>query len=143
MKNILKMMKLGDVIIVVLLIALSFLPFGIFTYQNANANTDTLYAQVLINGEVAETMELVDDGEIETFEFMDEHGHYNIIVRDGAEVYMVEADCPDQLCVEHEAISSLGETIICLPNTFIVEIASNNPDAVPNQEVDIITGLFR
>ncbi|MFR5116202.1 MAG: NusG domain II-containing protein [Eubacterium sp.] len=29
---------------------------------------------------------------------------------------MISADCPDKLCVNQHAISSNGETIVCLPN---------------------------
>ena len=33
-----------------------------------------------------------------------------------------DADCPDQICVNHRAISRDGESIICLPNQTIVTI---------------------
>ncbi|KAI4447103.1 hypothetical protein C823_001622 [Eubacterium plexicaudatum ASF492] len=36
---------------------------------------------------------------------------------------MIWADCPDQLCVHQKAISGQGETIVCLPNKIVVEIA--------------------
>lgn len=35
---------------------------------------------------------------------------------------MIFADCPDQVCVNHEPISKVGETIICLPNKVAVTI---------------------
>ena len=35
---------------------------------------------------------------------------------------MEDADCPDQICVNHRAISRDGESIICLPNQTIVTI---------------------
>lgn len=35
---------------------------------------------------------------------------------------IVEADCRDQICVEHTAISKAGETIVCLPHKLVVEI---------------------
>ena len=37
-------------------------------------------------------------------------------------VRMEDADCPDQICVNHRAISRDGESIICLPNQTIVTI---------------------
>ncbi len=47
---------------------------------------------------------------------------YNILeIRDGA-AYVIEADCRDQICVEHPGISKKGETIVCLPHKLIVEI---------------------
>ena len=35
---------------------------------------------------------------------------------------MEDADCPDQICVNHRAISRDGESIICLPNQTVVTI---------------------
>ena len=35
---------------------------------------------------------------------------------------MEDADCPDQICVNHRAISRDEESIICLPNQTIVTI---------------------
>ena len=37
---------------------------------------------------------------------------------------MVEADCPDKLCVHQKAISKNNETIICLPNKVVVQVTS-------------------
>ena len=42
-------------------------------------------------------------------------------IRDG-QVRMIEADCPDQLCVHQKAISRTGESIICLPNQVVVSV---------------------
>ena len=48
-------------------------------------------------------------------------GECIMIIKDG-EVYMQEADCPNQICVHHAPISHRGETIVCLPNRIIIEI---------------------
>ena len=48
---------------------------------------------------------------------------------------MIDADCPDQLCVNQRAVSADNESIICLPNRVIVEIQSRQEseyDAVTN-----------
>ena len=37
-------------------------------------------------------------------------------------VKMLSADCPDQYCVQHAAISDHNETIICLPHRLVLEI---------------------
>lgn len=39
-----------------------------------------------------------------------------------------ESDCPNQICVNSKAISSVGETIACLPHHLIIEIVQKeNP----------------
>lgn len=37
-------------------------------------------------------------------------------------VRMIQAKCPDQICVNHMPIKKTGESIICLPNRVIVTI---------------------
>ena len=42
-------------------------------------------------------------------------------ISDG-EVWMTEADCPDQICVKSGKISKEHEMIVCMPHKVIVEI---------------------
>ena len=46
-----------------------------------------------------------------------------LVVKDG-KADMIDADCPDQLCVNMKAISAQGETIVCLPHKLVVEVIS-------------------
>lgn len=55
----------------------------------------------------------------------------SIVIRDG-QVCMAAADCPDQICVHHKAIFRNGESIICLPNKVIVEVASSQHKEIDN-----------
>lgn len=50
-----------------------------------------------------------------------------LVIKDGA-ADMILADCPDQVCVKHPAISKTGESIICLPNKVVVTIVTINGD---------------
>jgi len=49
-------------------------------------------------------------------------GSNRLIIRDN-KAFIVEADCPDQLCVRQGAISHTGETLVCLPHRLVVEIS--------------------
>ncbi len=44
-----------------------------------------------------------------------------VIIKDGV-VYISDASCKNQVCVNTGKISKKGESIICLPNKVIVEI---------------------
>ncbi len=46
----------------------------------------------------------------------------NTLLISGGSARMVQADCPDKLCVQHNAVSKQGETIVCLPNKIVVEV---------------------
>ena len=63
------------------------------------------------------------------------NGGTNILRIRNGRAKMIEADCPDQLCVDQRAVSADNESIICLPNRVIVEIQSRQEseyDAVTN-----------
>lgn len=57
-----------------------------------------------------------------------ERGYNKLVIKD-YEVFMEEADCPDQYCVEHRAISKTNETIVCLPHKLVVELHVKNGEA--------------
>lgn len=47
-----------------------------------------------------------------------------LTIRDG-KADMMEADCPDKLCVHQKAISKNHEMIVCLPNKVVVEVTGS------------------
>ena len=47
--------------------------------------------------------------------------HNTVVIKKG-KVFVKSADCPDQICVKHKAISKCGESIVCLPNRVIIEV---------------------
>ena len=118
---------------------LSFLPLAIFTYQNASANGDSMHVVVSADGEVVHEMELKNDHTREIYEFVDDHGHENTVVREGLIVYISDANCQDLLCVQQGQISEVGETLVCLPNRVLVEIVSDGVDIEDDNDVDITT----
>ena len=49
-------------------------------------------------------------------------GGYNLLIIEGGEVYLREADCPNQLCVQTGKIRYAGQSIVCLPHKLAVRI---------------------
>lgn len=58
---------------------------------------------------------------IQRIEIPGKVGKCILIISDG-KADMESADCPNQICVHHGAISHTGETIVCLPNRVVIEI---------------------
>lgn len=57
-------------------------------------------------------------------------GSRNVIqVKDG-KARMIEASCPDQICVNTRPAQANGQSIICLPNKVAVEIRSTNENEI-------------
>ena len=86
---------------------------------------------VTVDGEVYRTLPLDEDT---TLTVGGKQGDYNVVeIKDG-EVRMTEADCRDQICVNHKAIHYNNESIVCLPHKVTVEIHGGE-----ESDVDIMT----
>lgn len=60
-------------------------------------------------------------------------GGTNLLVIEDGSAYLSEATCPDKLCVRQGKIRYAGDSLICLPNSVVVEISGEdelNLDAV-------------
>ncbi len=85
----------------------------IFAFSK-KGNTLVIY----VDGEIYGEYSLNSD---ETIEINDEFGNNTVIIKDG-EAYMVDADCPDGLCMKQGKISKAGQNIVCLPHRLVLEI---------------------
>lgn len=72
---------------------------------------------------------LINNGEVGRFSlskdiektFKTDDGYNKLVVKNG-KCYVENADCRDGICVDRGKISKVGESIVCLPHKFIVEI---------------------
>jgi len=86
-------------------------------------------ARVQVDGETVMELPLSED----TRTVLGEDGHSNTLVVENGAARVVEADCPDQVCVRHGAVRYAGESIVCLPHRLIVTIeggAENGVDGI-------------
>ena len=114
------MIKKGDMILsaVIVLVAVALLLFNVFS------GSDGKRVRVTVDGEVYADFSLSDE---HTETVKTKHGTNVIKIEDG-KVSVTNADCPDKYCVEHIAIDSTGETIVCLPHRMVVEIVGDSDD---------------
>ena len=118
-------MKKNDWILVAVILMLS--GIGFFLYLNFGKKSSGL-VRIDVDGELFGAYSLKTEQEIE----INDTNH--LIIKDGR-VDMIEANCPDQICVKHKTISKNRETIVCLPNKVVVEIVGGEDaqmDAVAN-----------
>lgn len=70
-----------------------------------------------------------------TYKIWHEDGGWNTLeIKDG-NVRMVDASCPDKLCVKHNGIHYHNESITCLPNRVVLRISGgveSDLDAIAN-----------
>ena len=62
------------------------------------------------------------------------NGGSNVLVIENHRASVVEADCPDKLCIHQGQIWGAGQMIVCLPNKLMVTIegVSSGVDIVVN-----------
>lgn len=123
-------MKIGlkkkDILLILLIILVA---AGAWILHEALKDAGTGVAVIRVNGAIEGTYPLSEDREISI------NNGSNILQIKNGKAKMIEADCPDQICVHQKAVSANHENIICLPNKVIVEIESRQEsglDAVTN-----------
>ena len=65
-------------------------------------------------------------------------GESNMLLISGQAADMRLANCPDQVCVKHDPVSKIGETIICLPNRVVITIESISSPKDTEDSLDVI-----
>jgi hypothetical protein len=128
--RIIKIRKADVILFIILLTAAGMLfLFPLRTRGNADSS------QVVIrkNGQLYGRYSLYEN---RTIRILD-HGALNEVIIQNGKVWMKEASCKNQLCVEESAISHIGQTLVCLPNRVAVEITGAEDRS--DQEIDIVS----
>ena len=104
-------MKKGDKILILCLAAVCVLTAAIWLFQSRDTGTEVIVSQ---DNEVIYKLSLFENKTVKL-------DHNTVEIKNG-EVRVISADCKNQICVKHKAISKKGESIVCLPNKVIVGI---------------------
>lgn len=116
--------KKKDILLIVIILAVAGVSYLLHEkIGGVGANCVT----VKVNGVIEGIYSMDEDQEIEI------NGGTNHLVIKNGKADMVDADCPDKLCVHQKAISKNNESIICLPNKVVVEV-----DSRENSEFDAV-----
>lgn len=118
-------MRKNDILLAGVVLFIALLGFLFYTSLGRQAAATIT---VTVDGEIYGTYSLERDQEISI-------GKTNRLMIEDGKADMIEADCPDQICVKHKTISKNKESIVCLPNKVIVEVVGGEEadlDAVTN-----------
>lgn len=75
--------------------------------------------EVSLNNHVIEELDLSKDTQIVIEGY---NGGTNTLVIENGQAYILDATCPDKVCIYQGKISRPGEMIVCLPNLMIAKI---------------------
>ena len=86
---------------------------------------------VQINGEPIMELPLSGDTRI----VLGDGTHTNTLVIENGSARVVEANCPDQICVNRGAVRYDGESIVCLPHKLVITVEGG-----PSPDIDAAAG---
>ncbi len=115
---------------IILGLAVIVLAAGIWLFTELNKEEGE-FAVVTVNGVETERYSLAADAEIR---LESENGGYNILVIKNGKADVIEASCPDHVCVDQRAISKTGEAITCLPNKTVITVEGQS-----EAEIDFVS----
>ena len=104
--------RLADIAIIAGLLLLAAVLF--FLYFNKGEEGAGVIVRV--DGVEIARYSLSDSGRYEL------NGGTNILVIEDGSAYMLEADCPDHICVSQGKVRYTGQCITCLPNKLTVTV---------------------
>lgn len=125
--------KLGDFFVIFILIILSFIPTYFFiNKQTQEVNKNYTYARIRVNNRQVKTIKL---GEHKHFTWTYEHnGEKNIVEVNNKKIRVKDANCKDQVCVKQGWKSRPGQTIVCLPHKFLIEVKTTSAQNKTNKK---------
>ena len=88
---------------------------AILLFQFVRSDSGAGKVSVTVDGEIFGTYSLAED------QTVDIDGTNRLVIENGT-AEMEWADGPDQICVNHRAVSREGESIICLPNQVVISV---------------------
>ena len=84
------------------------------------------YVSVQTDGSAIMELPLGEDARL----VLGEGEHTNTLVIENGPARVVEATCPDRICVNQGAVRYEGESIVCLPHKLIVSIEGGGSNGV-------------
>lgn len=102
-----------------------------FLFLNAGGRSGTV-AEIYQDGKLIKTIHLDTVTEDYSFTVSGEDGVYNVVEVHHGEIGIIEASCPDGLCINMGFIHSSAMPVTCLPNKLVIKIVneSDSADAV-------------
>ncbi|HWT75804.1 MAG TPA: NusG domain II-containing protein [Mobilitalea sp.] len=120
------MIRKNDIILIAAILLIS---AGIFAYIFLSKKEGSELV-ITVDGKVYDTLDLNKDT---TYTVKGKDGSYNTFQIKNGYADMIDASCPDLLCVKQKDIHYNHETIVCLPNKVVLEVINGDKN-----EVDMI-----
>jgi hypothetical protein len=113
-------------VVIILLATAGLLLFNLF-------KTEGSFVSVKIDGVEKYRYSLEENIDIVIYTGENNEYENRLVIKDSKAV-IVQANCPDKICVGHRAVNKVNESIVCLPHKLVIEITASasagEPDVV-------------
>ncbi|WP_455538636.1 NusG domain II-containing protein [Terrisporobacter sp.] len=122
-------LKKKDFILIFFVVLIIAGAFGInYFFNTKNVNAIEIY----VDNKLYKTYDIKDEEEIK----IKSKKGYNIVKIHGGGAEMIDASCPDKICIKEGIITKSNESIVCLPNKVHIKITTQDNH---NNEEDVIS----
>ncbi|MDR0880657.1 MAG: NusG domain II-containing protein [Clostridioides sp.] len=109
---------------------------AVFFAINASENTKkTAKIEVYVDNKIYKSIPV---GKNEEFKVETKAGYNVVRVHDGG-VEIVDASCPDKVCVHTGFINKQSQNIVCLPNKVSIVLTGTEADENSDDDIDILS----
>lgn len=105
-----------------------------------NISHEKAYAEIIQDGNIIKTIDLNQSEPME-FSITNSDGGTNTLLLKDGEISVVDANCPDKLCVKTGGIKTSVYPIVCLPNKLVIKIVNADNINSVTDSVDNINGM--
>ncbi len=123
-----KLLRKKDIFLIAILVAILLIIISVLSFSNRQGSK----VIVSVDGSVTASYPLSEDltTTIEGYN----GGTNTLVIKDG-KAFLTDTSCPDHLCEKMGRISSVGQSVICLPNRVVIEITGED-----SSEYDAVVG---
>jgi len=103
------------------------LTFGVIGSYIVIRESDDAWIEIVQDGNMLYNFNLEQaENQIINIEYK---GKTNVLEIKEHKIYVLEADCPDQICKDRGFLESSNLPVICLPNRLVIQFVQNKNDA--------------
>jgi hypothetical protein len=114
-----------DIVVIVVLVLIA-LGSSAAAFINSNKAYNSKYVVIEVQGKLFKRLPL-DNSRNERIQVNTELGS-NIIEVANGKVKILDADCPDKICIQDGSISKPNQILVCLPHKVVVQIKGENTE---------------
>ena len=114
-----------DIAVIVILIFIA-LGSSAAAFINSHKAYNSKYVEIEVKGKLYKKLPL-DNSRDERIQIDTDLGS-NVIEVVNGKVKIIDADCPDKICIQDGSISKPGDILVCLPHKVVVSVKGQNSE---------------